>query len=752
MTIEAPLTVSGLKKIKNSVIGNPSIKRQCAQDEAFVQTLVQCLNSRPVLSEPQGSKDDVRVEAAHIIASLSYVGSEDALASLLRADALRALIFALAKLQPTDSPTLKAAFARALRALAASLADIVGPSQWGLAADSSAIRDEAKTSLDYLFHIDSMDVYLPLLADSSTQTSSSIALLIGSAVRTAEHRTSVTDWLPLEDRVKETKTKRGWEKTSATSTMLHRNGGWVVRNAARLLLETNEYKYQESLMLALAALSKDNGSVSAALSKPSPEHNCNAHGSLSTSMTDAYPAALWHILCMCKSKTTEVQLAACLCAIHIIRAPLHSSIDESAARTILSVVNRMISTPSTENLQNRRKACFTLYYLVNDEMFMSQIAFARGALERLTTLLKSITPLDLNEREEDEPEAVSALREAALTAVASMAMLDNDIRRAVTDEMKLLPVIEIALAHRHIGVRYSACQCIRSISRGIAVLRTNLVDTGLGMAVFEIFKKEDEDRRVLSAALSAVCNIVNDFSPLKPVFIQRGLIPRLIQLVECGDPTLRLSAVWAIKNALSKSLYNDKKEVLALIGGARLSSLLTDPVYGVQEQSLSLLRNICTDEQSIQLIFEWITVEFLLDIIVERIRSSDEDITLQAVSLLANLANGYSDEADILLTSSNVLPALQTCLSEPRAEIRRPAVGCILQLARTSSRARAGMLELGLESTLRHMTEWNGGGLTMTHGHAEAARDEEKLIVDEARHALEILDSSKSAGIAFTSV
>ncbi len=104
-----------------------------------------------------------------------------------------------------------------------------------------------------------------------------------------------------------------------------------------------------------------------------------------------------------------------------------------------------------------------------------------------------------------------------MTAVASMAMLDNDIRRAVTDEMKLLPIIEIALAHRHIGVRYSACQCIRSISRGIAVLRTNLVDTGLGMAVFEIFKKEDEDRRVLSAALSAVCNIVNDFSPLKPV-------------------------------------------------------------------------------------------------------------------------------------------------------------------------------------------------------------------------------------------
>jgi hypothetical protein len=30
-------------------------------------------------------------------------------------------------------------------------------------------------------------------------------------------------------------------------------------------------------------------------------------------------------------------------------------------------------------------------------------------------------------------------------------------------------------------------------------------------------KEEEEDRRVLGAALAAVCNIVNEFSPLRPV-------------------------------------------------------------------------------------------------------------------------------------------------------------------------------------------------------------------------------------------
>lgn len=55
------------------------------------------------------------------------------------------------------------------------------------------------------------------------------------------------------------------------------------------------------------------------------------------------------------------------------------------------------------------------------------------------------------------------------------------------------------------------------LSRAVAVIRTNVIDSGLGLAVFGIFKKEGEDRHVTNAALAAVCNIVTDFSPLRPV-------------------------------------------------------------------------------------------------------------------------------------------------------------------------------------------------------------------------------------------
>lgn len=102
-------------------------------------------------------------------------------------------------------------------------------------------------------------------------------------------------------------------------------------------------------------------------------------------------------------------------------------------------------------------------------------------------------------------------------AIAGLTIIDNEIRRRVSDTMHLFPAIRASLGHSRANVRYAACHCVRSLSRAVSVIRTNLIDTGLGMAVFESFKKKDEDRRVTYIALSAVCNLLNDFSPLREV-------------------------------------------------------------------------------------------------------------------------------------------------------------------------------------------------------------------------------------------
>ena len=81
------------------------------------------------------------------------LGSPQALRSLLVANAHQAFLYAISSFDPSESIATKAAFARALRAIAAACAELVGPSQWGLRDDSSPVREEAKLALDYFFQV-----------------------------------------------------------------------------------------------------------------------------------------------------------------------------------------------------------------------------------------------------------------------------------------------------------------------------------------------------------------------------------------------------------------------------------------------------------------------------------------------------------------------------------------------------------------------------------------------------------------------
>ena len=135
-------------------------------------------------------------------------------------------------------------------------------------------------------------------------------------------------------------------------------------------------------------------------------------------------------------------------------------------------------------------------------------------------------------------------------------------------------------------------------------LRTNLVDSGVGLEVMKIMmqglvmnkdgrlvkvareEQVEKDRRVLGAALTVICNCVNDFSPLRTVgplhfscrttlmgsvqeFLNRGLLMRLVQLVEADDD-LRRDALWAIKNLLTKMPLDEKKKIMDVLSWSRL--------------------------------------------------------------------------------------------------------------------------------------------------------------------------------------
>jgi len=115
----------------------------------------------------------------------------------------------------------------------------------------------------------------------------------------------------------------------------------------------------------------------------------------------------------------------------------------------------------------------------------------------------------------------------------------------------------------------------------------------------------------------------------------------------------------------------------------------------------------------------------------------------QAAQVMANLANGYENHQDLIISNPQILKALRSCMSEAKVEARRPAVSCILYLIRANPQRRQEFQDTGIISTLRHMCDWSGGvsispgGRMLGHHHFI---EDDKEVIDLAREALDRLD------------
>ena len=173
-------------------------------------------------------------------------------------------------------------------------------------------------------------------------------------------------------------------------------------------------------------------------------------------------------------------------------------------------------------------------------------------------------------------------------AITALCLLDKDIRHEAANTHTVPSQISTCLTHPRVGVKLAACHCARALTRDVAILRTTMLDTGLGKSLIKLIEKTDEDPRIMTVALACVCNIVNCYSPLRSVrfktnqfiirpnivFVQPILVPRLSTLLGSEVYTVKLNALWAIKNILYKATQEEKEEVLKEVKLETLLSLV----------------------------------------------------------------------------------------------------------------------------------------------------------------------------------
>jgi armadillo repeat-containing protein 8 len=176
------------------------------------------------------------------------------------------------------------------------------------------------------------------------------------------------------------------------------------------------------------------------------------------------------------------------------------------------------------------------------------------------------------------------------------------------------------------GIRAAACQCTRSLSRSVCILRTNLVDAGIALPLFRLLS--DESLEVKIAATGAVCNLMLEFSPMRKAILEQGAMKILCAHTRSEYSQLRLNAVWALKHYCYQP--DDASQVEGMLnelGYEQLMRLCDDEDVGVQEQALSVIRNVMTGEvKSIVLMFDNIGSTRLMKLILDKLGSRYPEI------------------------------------------------------------------------------------------------------------------------------
>ncbi|KAJ7964099.1 Armadillo repeat-containing protein 8 [Quillaja saponaria] len=256
--------------------------------------------------------------------------------------------------------------------------------------------------------------------------------------------------------------------------------------------------------------------------------------------------------------------------------------------------------------------------------------------------------------------------------------------------LQVLNVVVDALTHNSANVRSAACFCLRCVSRSIKNLSAgHFMNEKIVVPLVRLLS--DLSASVQVAALGAISNIVVDFTPRKPMFIQCGGVKELVLLSKSMDSTIRLNTLRALRNLVFLADQMCKQGVFMELTASSFASLICDPESSVQEQALALVRNLvdgCIDS------LEYVMADdaIILDAVGRQLQNASKDeIGIQGMYVFSNVASGneFHKEAvmkQLLLQTDNQTHSFMIkFLQSSNSQLRTAAIWVLVNLTFPSS-------------------------------------------------------------------
>ncbi|CAG8500860.1 8803_t:CDS:10 [Paraglomus occultum] len=411
------------------------------------------------------------------------------------------------------------------------------------------------------------------------------------------------------------------------------------------------------------------------------------------------------MLKLIRDKSPMMRLIASRCLTHLNRCKAIEEYSDDIKLGVLPTLVKLLD----EKGPVQEEAPHVLAYLIRDNESLQKAACDA---EAITKLAQIITQIGNEERQYYDSADSDKLKENALTALAAMSSL-TDAGRKLVVEANIVTQIVQAMSHRSYGVRAAACQCTRSLSRSVNILRTSLIDAGVAGPLFKLLSDESTD--VQTIACATLCNMVLEFAPMKKTVVEMGGIEKFVELLRSSDNALRLNAIWALKNLVCSAESDIKESVMKILTYPTMASLIDDPEIDIQEQAITLLRNLaCKRPVDIEEVFKGLGENQLMDIIENKLLryEAKEEIIMQILYVITNIASGDERHKQSIMSRSSILQSILKYMSHDNPEIRVAAVWCLNNLTHPEDKQIIGTQErirrlrqMGFEEKIKNMAE-----------------------------------------------
>ncbi|CAG9832350.1 unnamed protein product [Diabrotica balteata] len=365
-----------------------------------------------------------------------------------------------------------------------------------------------------------------------------------------------------------------------------------------------------------------------------------------------------------RDRPIDMQLGAAKCLTNLYRAGAISAYDPIITYRTLPCLVRLCQIEHQET--HRAAAADTLAYLTEVDSNLQQVAAISNQLvSALVDLLKCPSV---------------AARGASFRAFASLGANDEDIRKRIIDTKCLMDRVVDGLGDENKEIRLAAVRCLHSLSRSVQQLRTTFQDHSVWRPLMTLLT-DSPCNELLTAASSALCNLLLEFSPAKEPMIQQGVVQLLATITSQSDPSLRLNGVWALMNLAFQAEQRLKSQILQTLGTDQIFRLLADPDTKVLMKTLGLLRNLVSPRTHTDMMMALHGPQIMQGVVLVLEGPHPPDVKEQALCILGNIADGERAREHIM-SNEDVLKKLIDYMIHPAPCLQESAVFCINNLTR----------------------------------------------------------------------